>query len=284
MKRIRIHVLRTGEVRVSPYLPFGGDNCSLLKASGMTTPKSKWLWLPVFSYLIEHPRALILFDTGWHRDMSPNGTYDKRAQIKSLGSWLLYNVNQGRIAQGEAIDEQLARLGFKPSDIDYVLLSHLDCDHANGLKLVKDAKHILVSQAEMDGTKKKGFQIRIRFQQRWWQGVDLNTFEWNGDEGPVGRSYDLLGDGSITMVNIPGHSEGLCALKIKNTEGKFVLLFADGGYATKSWQQMITSGITLDKQLQRKSLEWIREQSLSPQCVESLATHDTEVKPHIIEL
>lgn len=284
MRTIKIHALRTGEVRVSPYLPFGGDNCSLLKASGFTTPKSKWLWLPVFSYLIEHPRALILFDTGWHRDMSPNGTYDKRAQIKSLGSWLLYNVNQGRIAQGEAIDEQLARLGFKPSDIDYVLLSHLDCDHANGLKLVKDAKHILVSQAEMDGTKKKGFQIRIRFQQRWWQGVDLNTFEWNGDEGPVGRSYDLLGDGSITMVNIPGHSEGLCALKIKNTEGKFVLLFADGGYATKSWQQMITSGITLDKQLQRKSLEWIREQSLQPQCVESLATHDTEVKPHIIEL
>ena len=34
MKTIKIHVLRTGEVRVSPYLPFGGDDCSLLKASG----------------------------------------------------------------------------------------------------------------------------------------------------------------------------------------------------------------------------------------------------------
>ena len=30
--------MHTGEVRVSPYLPFGGDNCNLLKASGMTTP------------------------------------------------------------------------------------------------------------------------------------------------------------------------------------------------------------------------------------------------------
>ena len=38
---MKIHVLRTGEVRVSPYLPFGGDNCNLLKASGMTTPKKK---------------------------------------------------------------------------------------------------------------------------------------------------------------------------------------------------------------------------------------------------
>jgi len=35
---MKIHVLHTGEVRVSPYLPFGGDNCNLLKASGMTTP------------------------------------------------------------------------------------------------------------------------------------------------------------------------------------------------------------------------------------------------------
>ena len=304
MEKIKIHVLRTGEVRVSPYLPFGGDNCSIIKASGVTTPKSKWIWLPVFSFLIEHPKGLILFDTGWHREMSPEGVYDKRAQVKSLGSWFLYQINQGRIAKGEAIDEQLAKLGYKPSDLDYVLLSHLDCDHANGLRLVSDAKHILVSKAEMEGTKRMGPQLRIRFQKRWWQGVDLRTFNWNGTEGPVGKSYDVLGDGSLVMVNIPGHSEGLCALKVKNTimdkshlgmlgEGrivtkdrrnKFVLLFADGGYATKSWRDMITSGISLDKNLQRQSLQWIREQSMSPDCLESLATHDTDVTPHVIEL
>lgn len=216
--------------------------------------------------------------------MSPDGVFDRGAQIKSLGSWFLYQINQGRIARGEAIDEQLAKLGLKPSDIDYVLLSHLDCDHANGLRQVKDAKHILVSEAEMMGTTRKNFQIRIRFQKRWWAGVDLRTFDWNGTEGPVGKSYDVLGDGSLVMVCIPGHSEGLCALKIKNAAGKYVLLFADGGYSTKSWRDMITSGITLDKQLQRQSLQWIREQSLSPDCIESLATHDTDVQPHVINL
>lgn len=285
MDTIKIHVLRTGEVRVSPYLPFGGDDCSIVKASGLTTPRKDWIWLPVFSYLIEHPRAgLILFDTGWHREMSPEGTFDKRAQVKSLGLWLLYQINQGRIAMGEAIDEHLERMGLKPSDLDYVLLSHLDCDHANGLRQVKGAKHILVSRAEMEGAKRFSFQNRIRFQPRWWQGVDLETFDWNGAEGPVGKSYDVLGDGSLTMVNIPGHSEGLCALKVKNAQGKYVLLFADGGYATRSWRDMITSGIALDKRQQRQSLQWIREQSLSPDCIESLATHDTGVEPHIITL
>lgn len=284
MNKIKIHILRTGEVRVSPYLPFGGDNCSMLKASGLTTPKSKWMWLPVFSYLIDHPKCKILFDTGWHREMSPNGVFDKKAQISSLGSWFLYQINQGRIAKGEAIDEHLQRMGIKTADIDYVLLSHLDCDHANGLSQVKDAKHILVSDSEMRGTQKLDIQTRIRFQKRWWNGVNLQTFDWNGNEGPVGKSFDVLGDGSVVMVNIPGHSEGLCALKIRNEEGKFVLLFADGGYATKSWQKMITSGIALDKKLQRQSLQWIREQSMSEDCVESLATHDIDINPHVIEL
>ena len=278
---MKIHVLHTGEVRVSPYLPFGGDNCNLLKASGMTTPKEDWIWLPVSVYLIEHPKGLILVDTGWHRDMSPEGVYDKAAQIKSLGSRILYNVNQGQIPLGQAVDEQLEAMGIKPADLDYVLLTHLDCDHANGLRAVKDAKHIIVAQEELDCARKNGF---IRYKKKWWEGVDLQTIDWNGTEGPAQKSFDLFGDGSIKMINIPGHCDGLCAVKITREDGKYVLLFSDGGYATKSWKEMITSGVSLDKEKQRKSLQWIREQSMDANCIESLATHDTDIKPHVIEL
>lgn len=278
---MKVHVLHTGEVRVSPYLPFGGDNCNLLKASGMTTPKEDWIWLPVSVYLIEHPKGLILVDTGWHRDMSPEGVYDKSAQIKSLGSRVLYNVNQGQIPLGEAVDEQLEAMGIKPADLDYVLLTHLDCDHANGLRAVKDAKHIIVAQEELDCARKNGF---IRYKKKWWEGVELQTIDWNGTEGPAQKSFDLFGDGSIKMINIPGHCDGLCAVKITREDGRYVLLFSDGGYATKSWKEMITSGVSLDKEMQRKSLQWIREQSMDANCIESLATHDTDIKPHVIEL
>ena len=123
---MRITVFHTGEVHVSPYLPFGGDDCSVIKASGITTPNKNLLWLPVSAYLVEHPKGRILVDTGWHREMSPEGVYDRKAQIKSLGSYILYRINQGRIASDEAIDEQLAARGIKPSDLDYVLLTHLD--------------------------------------------------------------------------------------------------------------------------------------------------------------
>lgn len=283
MEKIKIHVLHTGRVRVSPALPFGGD-CNIIKASGLTTPKSKWLWLPVSSYLIEHPKGRILVDCGWHRDMSPDGVYDKEAQIKSLGSRILYNINQGVIERGAAIDEQLAGMGLKTSDLDYVLLTHLDCDHANGLTQVADAKHILVSHTEMEFAKKRSLVNRIRYQRKWWNGVNLTLFDWNSTYGPFHHSYDLFDDGSVMMVNIPGHSDGLCAVKITNASGRFVLLFSDGGYATKSWKEMIASGVAEDKEQQRQSLAWIREQSMDANCVESLANHDTAVKPHLIEL
>lgn len=283
MKKIKIHVLHTGQVRVSPALPFGGD-CNIIKASGITTPKDKWLWLPVSAYLIEHPEGLILVDCGWHREMSPHGVFDKTAQIASLGSRLLYQINQGVIEQGAAVNEQLEKMGLAPADLDYVLLTHLDCDHANGLKQVSEAKKILVSRTEMEFAKKKNIVNMIRYQQRWWKGVNVSLFDWNSSEGPFRRSYDLFGDGSVMMVNIPGHSDGLCAVKIKNQEGEFVLLFSDGGYATKSWKEMITSGVAENKKQQYQSLEWIRKQSMDPLCIESLANHDAEIKPHVIEL
>ena len=284
MTKIRIHVFHTGEVCVAPELPFGGEHCSTIKASGVFAKKSERLWLPVSAYLIECDHGKILFDCGWHRDMSPDGIFDKGAQVKSLGSLPLYVTNQGRIEKGAAINEQLAALDIRPADLDLVLLSHLDCDHANGLKMVADAKQILVSKDELDFAENGTPVNRIRYNADWWSGTKMQTFDWNGTEGPAGKSYDVFGDGSFVMVNIPGHSKGLCALKITGPDGRFVLLYADGGYARKSWEQLITSGIADDKVVQKQSLQWIREQSMDANCVASLANHDPDVQPHIIEL
>lgn len=221
-------------------------------------------------------------DCGWHREMSPNGVYDAAAQIRSLGSRMLYMTNQGVLPAGEAIDEQLAAMGLRGSDLDAVLLTHLDCDHANGLRAVKDAPRILVSRAELEFARKGGTN-RIRYCLRWWEGVQLDAFDWNGTEGPAGHSYDVFGDGRLVMINIPGHTDGLCAVKVWNEQGRYALLFSDGGYAARSWQEQITSGIAADKKAQKRSLEWIAAESLDPRCIVSLANHDSDVTPQIIE-
>ena len=282
MTEIKIHVLHAGRVCVAPELPFGGEHCNPIKASGVFGKRKDRLWLPVSAYLIECAHGKILFDCGWHRNMSPNGEFDRKAQIKSLGGLALYKTNQGVLPLGEAIDEQLAVMGIKPSDLDLILLSHLDCDHANGLKLVLDAKRMFVSIDEIRFARNGSLVNKLRYNKNWWDGTKLEGFDWNGTDGPVKKSFDVFNDGSFKMINIPGHSAGQCALKITNKDGKYVLLFSDGGYAKKSWEEQITSGIADDKQLQKKSLSWIREQSLNSNCIESLANHDPEVTPHVI--
>ncbi len=58
MADIKIHVFHTDEVCVAPNLPFGGDNCNAVKASGVFGKKEDRLWLPVSAYLIEHPKDI----------------------------------------------------------------------------------------------------------------------------------------------------------------------------------------------------------------------------------
>ena len=119
---IKVHVLNCGSTVVDEALPLSSRSKNPLAYTGLFRGKKHKISVPVRAYLIEHSDALILVDTGWARDMSPRGEFDKKAQIKSLGSWVLYKVNQGRIPMGACIDEQLAKLGLKDSDLDAVLL------------------------------------------------------------------------------------------------------------------------------------------------------------------
>lgn len=280
MQDIKVHIIKTGEVRIVPELAFGGDHCSTIKASGVLASESKREWFPVHVFLVEHPDGLLLLDTGWDRSMSPKGVFDAKAQVKSLGSKLLYEVNQGVVPLGQTASEQIQQLGYQVSDIDKVIISHLDCDHANGLPQFKAAKEVLVSRTEMAYAHKHSF---ARFKKKWWEGLNnIKLYDWNDNQGPFGRSYDVFGDGRVELINIPGHTDGLVATKITQDDGKFFLYYGDGGYGDKSWQEMITSGISTDKAAQKKSLAWIREQSLDKDCVASLSCHGKEIKEGVL--
>ena len=115
-----------------------------------------------------------------------------------------------------------------------------------------------------------------------WEGINFETFDFaETGAGPVGKSFDLFGDGTIELINISGHTSGLAAMKISNGD-KFVLLFSDGGYAEKSWREEIPPGTALDENLALKSLRWIAKVSKMSNCAESLANHDQNIIPHEI--
>lgn len=271
-KQIKIHVLHTGEVGVDPAVPFRDVSRNPLAYTGLFRSPKRRIWLPVSAYLIEHPKGLVLVDTGWHHDV--------RFNQKKHMSWQLNIASKARLPLGEAIDEQLAVLGIKPRDLDYVFLSHMDVDHVSGVQLVKDAKHILTTREELQAAMKD----KIRYVKKLWKDVNIQSFEMKSSSyGPFGKSYDVFGDESVLMVSVAGHSKGSSATLIQNN-GKFVLLTADCGYAKSSWESLRLPGPVANKEKMKKTLEWVREMAQKEACVEVLATHDPEIKPHVIVL
>ncbi|MCR5004036.1 MAG: N-acyl homoserine lactonase family protein [Bacteroidales bacterium] len=268
-----------------PKAVLNGGRYTISNTLSPFVKKRNWQWVPVFCYLIEHPKGKVLVDTGWHRDMSPNGEYDKKAQRESLRSRLLFKACEGYVEEGQAIDEQLAAMGIKPEDLDYVLLTHLDAPAVNGLRALANAKEIFVSRDEYSVARRpKGLLNKIRYQTDWWEHVKIHVFDWNQTDGPVGKSFQLFGDDSITMIKTPGHSSGHCSVKIKNNHNEYVLLCGDTAYTAREWQTEKPAGIVADKILEKMSLDWIRQQSVSSYCIESIAGHDPTVRPHFIYL
>lgn len=210
---MKILIFQTGKVYVSHALPFKDKikNPNPLQLSLMSLyGRRNRIWLPVSAYLIEHGGYKILVDTGWHRDISPEGKYNRRAQVKHMGL-RHFLLNQGLVPKGESLVEQLAGCNIAPEDLDFVIMTHLHTDHASGLQAVKNAKRILVSSAELRDTK----QHPIRYASSMWDGVRFEIFEFKDTGvGPVSKSFDLLGDGSIELVDIPGHTNGLTEVKL----------------------------------------------------------------------
>ncbi len=269
---IKLHVIHCGQVQVDIGLPFRQETINPFAFMGLFRSKKHQVILPVSVFLIEHPKGLILIDTGWHTNLRDN-------QIKYLGL-IHYKINKAILPEGETVTDKLSALGIKPGDLDYVILSHLHDDHASGVKLVREARNIMTSEDELLAAQKH----KLHYIHHMWEGVNLKTFCLASSQyGPRHRSFDLFGDDSVVFVHVPGHTPGLVTTLIQGN-GKFVLLTSDCAYAKKSWEQMIPPGVMMNKKQVMESLQWVREMSQRPDCIETIASHDPDVKSHIIEI
>lgn len=267
---MKVHIWHTGKAYIDRALAFQEKSLHPIPNTGWLRGKKYKIWVPVSSYLIEHPKGTILVDTGWHEDIRTN-------QRKHLGR-LAYSMFKGQLNQGDSILDKLNNLGMKSNDIDFVLLTHLHSDHVSGLKHVQDAKKILTSQIEWKAANKQ-----IGYIKSMWEGVPIDTFELeNIRYGPCKKGLDLFGDGTFYLVHTPGHSDGMFSILIK-IDDKWLLLASDVGYAKKSWEEMILPGVTTNKAKAKKSLEWIKHFSEREDCLKVIVNHDQSISPHTIK-
>ena len=236
---MKIHILQCGSIRVDPTVPFGKRLDLIEAARQLTAPDKNRITLPVFTYLIEHPKGLILVDTGLCREISPRGVYDAKAAATVLPPRMAALLHPS-LPEGMAIHEQLAGMGLAPEDLDYVLLTHLDVDHVAGLRHVSRAKHIVLPEYEYYWSCRTVYKMR-QPQDLWIQYPMERPFYRGSAMGPNHWVIDLFGDESIQLVNVPGHTEGQAAIIVRNG-GKFVLLTADAAFSPRNWQESIVPG------------------------------------------
>ena len=267
---IKIHIFHTGSVRVDRAIPYKEPNP--LAVTGLFRGEDKRVLLPVSCYLIEHPKGKILIDTGW------DSKYVKEKPHRFFG--LLDSISTPIIKQGESVDSHLARLGLCASDLDCIFFSNMDFDHTSGLRLVQGAKRIVAAQEEITDSEKYFF----RYVKPNWRFAKIEPFSYeNTGIGPVGKSYDVFGDGSVVLVNTPGHTHGLFSAVISKGE-QYVVLAGDSIYTQSSITEKRLPGFTVDKKLAQKSLAWICQCAADQNCLLVAANHDPAVAEQTIEL
>ena len=277
---MKIHILNCGFIRIHEDLPYGGGSIMTGFRKAVMAPDRKRVTLPVFSYLIEHPAGLFLVDTGWSRDISPDGIYDPKA-VKSVLPAHLAALYRPYVPAGMAVDEQLRSMGIRQEDIDAVLITHLDPDHVSGLRSVSRAKRIVIPEDEAYWSVRTKY--RIRQPEQLWDVEGAERVFFRGHLlGPMNKAIDITGDGSIMMVNMPGHTDGLCGVVVRKDE-RYVLLVSDAAVSPRSWEKMEPPGFAADPALQFKTLRWIAKEANDPACAAVLCSHDNEIKTETIE-
>ncbi|MCH8499895.1 MAG: MBL fold metallo-hydrolase [Marinobacter sp.] len=152
--------------------------------------------------LIETPKTLVLVDTGF-------GQQDVAEPERRLGKSVLTTMRP-RLDPAETAIAQVKALGFDPRDVQHIVPTHLDLDHAGGLSDFPEAKvHVL--QAELDQILKPTRRDRMRFRkvqfdhQPDWAVYDQPQEAWKGFS--VIRPIPEL-DLDLLMVPLIGHTKG----------------------------------------------------------------------------
>ena len=98
-------------------------------------------FLAVHCLAVESPYGLVLVDTGF-------GLGDVRHPRRRL-SKLFLSLNSPDFRESMTAVRQLAILGFRPEDVQHIVMTHLDFDHAGGIEDFPQAKvHLLLGEQE----------------------------------------------------------------------------------------------------------------------------------------
>lgn len=187
---------------------------------------------PALCGLIRHPDAgWILYDTGYAEH------FFKATQ--ALPERLYRSAVPVQLPVQEQLLAQLHEFGIRPDDIRTLIISHFHSDHIAGLRDFPNASFIALDADRRQIESLRGSRWRATlgghlpgllpddFGSRVTLADHSRKVALPQWMAPFSQGLDLLGDGSLIGVPLPGHSEGQLGLFIPDADGRPVFLVAD---------------------------------------------------------
>jgi glyoxylase-like metal-dependent hydrolase (beta-lactamase superfamily II) len=201
-----------------------------LKAIGIGVGADDMLDVPIVAFLLEHPRAgLVLVDTGFHRSVAEASSRERSRNLGAIGRLMARNM---QMTPHQTAAAQLAARGIDPADIELIVMTHLHFDHASAL-CDFPAATVLVSRPEWEAAGARNPFMHGYVPAQLDPRLSYRTYEFASEQaraqGPLERTLDLFGDGSITLVFTPGHTLGHTSLIVR-LSGRDALLTGDAVY------------------------------------------------------
>ncbi len=185
---IHVYALCTGYIEL--------DRASMVSD---LTPGQPWT-VPVTSFLVDHPRGRLLFDTGVHC----------QARIDPLTRLGPERIKRLTVKSqvGDDVIPQLARLGLTPADVRYVANSHLHFDHCGGNEFFPRAT-FFVQRPELEAARRPGFVPSY--------SPSPIDFDHPLDYRMIDGEHDVFGDGSVVLLPTYGHTPATCCRRFSGT-------------------------------------------------------------------
>jgi glyoxylase-like metal-dependent hydrolase (beta-lactamase superfamily II) len=263
---VKIHAIQTGVVAVTTAWREG---VGLGKRRLLNTIVDReWTEpLPIYAFAIEHPEGVIIVDTGETARASERSYFTRwHPGIRAFREW---------VQPEQEIGPQLERLGIRPGDIRWVVMTHLHTDHAGGLDYFPE-NDILVTRAELEFASGLSGRLRGYVANKHWPswfapiGLELEPEPL----GPFPQSLRLTKAGDVTIVPVPGHTPGQIGVLVEETDHT-VFLAGDSSYTQGLMLRGIADGVGADDAMERLTHERIRAFAAADPMV-YLVAHDPE--------
>ncbi|MFA9377016.1 MAG: MBL fold metallo-hydrolase [Lachnotalea sp.] len=220
MKIIALEFYKNGEMQES--FAFGGSRAQEKINEDKTYPSS------LQNYLIDTGKEVILVDTGL-----PVETTDFKKE-----------PNQ-KLYVGEKVNDFLTafqKTGYKPEDVNKIIVTHKHPDHTGELKLFPKAK-VYISEIEAQAMKLQGENIvPVSFK----DGAYKNFKE----------SEKITDD--IVMLPAYGHTKGN-SIAVIESDGLYYMIQGDVTYTDEALRQSELSVVFEDIELAKETLANVRE-------------------------